>query len=1365
MGPTDMKRSILYVAAAAAALLCFFSSAAAQSPNCPSIDERLRIPCLCSQEGSGIHINCDKVSFPGDFPILPQRVNIVSFQQRKAGIQALTAELFTNADLPISKLDFSDNSIRRLSKGVWTGLEDRIQELFLRSNLLGDTYSPVFSSPEIAKLTSLVTLDLGYNGIREVDVETLEPLKVLQVLRLEGNHLTEVPTTALEGLAALRVLTLQENNIGPLVPGSFSPVTALVFLNLSNNNIPEVAAGAFTDLPELTTLDLSHNRLENLESGTLQGLDRLEELDLSNNFLMQVPDQAIKDLRGLKTLVLKDNLIQVSDLSKQDNVIKNLRGLKTLVLKDNLIQNLGGIVALGPLTSLRKLDLSRCSLGQLNPGTFRQLKGLVSLKLSVNSIRKIEDDAFDGLDSLEELYLDDDKILSVPSAALAKVPLLKVLTMDYNRVGVISASSFENVPHLRELSIAHNIIREIPEGTFSNLTSLENLNLYGNLITTLSAGSFQGLKRSLTSLNLGLNRLNEIPNLDFPKVSELILSENNISAIHPDTFLFLPELKMLDLSENAISTLPISVLSPLSQLREINLSKNLLTSLISGQFNESVINVINLSGNQIKEIHRNAFQTLLFIHTIDLGSNQIERIDDEAFFNTPFLHILRLNDNKLNTFKEEYFRLTIPVQSTEMRLLDLSGNDIVFLQSPAFKLLSKLTWINLKNNRISIFPADVVRSLPDLQHLYLEHNEIERLSDDDLSNSPRMRELILSHNKIEEISEKALQNSTQLQIIDLSHNDITHLPSDVFVGLSRVRLDLSYNNLRSFPDSIFHRTKIQKLQDLNLAHNKFPLIPVKALRQQYFFLSDLSLAYNRIRNVPSNADIIVNIKGLDLSYNPLTKDDINVILNEPKTLRYLNLAGTNITEVPVIEARFLLYLNLSDNHIRELKDESFTLTRNLHTLDVSKNKLKNLSFGLASAWPKLPYLRYLDISYNPFMYIIRGDLSYLAQLKVLKATHLESATRIERSALQSLKTLEELHLHSLPAVDSIDARGILESLSGLKVADIEITDSEIHDQLHPSFTPRLETLIIRGKAVEALSGGAFAGINSPVLNIGLVDTSVSSLYSHAFFPVPMSSQINLNVSNSKITSLSPQFLNGLNPRQRRLHLDGLDSNPLFCDCNARPLQRWLGTLKPEDHLYNVTCSAPAELVGRHIRLLKESELTCEGIPTTTTTDPPLFTTTHRSVTTDNIITIEDVSSPSSKSKVQRAGILNDMDILIIGIVGGVISFVAFVILIACLVKYICDSSNKRHPVHMPGVPCTCLKPPMPPPSFAYPQYPTLPHPSSRSSTLKMMKPPGTPVALGPHHYGTLGARSTRSYHSNGTMPYYLQNCPPDYDQD
>ena len=58
------------------------------------------------------------------------------------------------------QIDFSRNSIRFLRDGVFEGLEDRLQELSLHHNLLGDIFEPVFGSTEIAKLTALtVTIE------------------------------------------------------------------------------------------------------------------------------------------------------------------------------------------------------------------------------------------------------------------------------------------------------------------------------------------------------------------------------------------------------------------------------------------------------------------------------------------------------------------------------------------------------------------------------------------------------------------------------------------------------------------------------------------------------------------------------------------------------------------------------------------------------------------------------------------------------------------------------------------------------------------------------------------------------------------------------------------------------------------------------------------------------------------------------------------------------------------------------------------------------------------------------------------------------------------------------------------------------
>ena len=51
-----------------------------------------------------IHPFKNSWSPPGDFPLLPFRMNIVEFSQRNAGIQALRGQLFTASDLPIRKV-------------------------------------------------------------------------------------------------------------------------------------------------------------------------------------------------------------------------------------------------------------------------------------------------------------------------------------------------------------------------------------------------------------------------------------------------------------------------------------------------------------------------------------------------------------------------------------------------------------------------------------------------------------------------------------------------------------------------------------------------------------------------------------------------------------------------------------------------------------------------------------------------------------------------------------------------------------------------------------------------------------------------------------------------------------------------------------------------------------------------------------------------------------------------------------------------------------------------------------------------------------------------------------------------------------
>ena len=168
----------------------FFSSARAQtsSPSsssveipCPDFHPKLTYPCRCGlNDVNATRINCDGAVF-AEFPVLPYRFYIQEFSQRDAGIQTLGAQLFTASDLPLVRVDFSHNQIRRLTERLFDGVEDTIEVIELGHNLLGDNLNPVFSSGEFQHLQFLRMLDLSYNKLTEIEEGLLEGCENLKV--------------------------------------------------------------------------------------------------------------------------------------------------------------------------------------------------------------------------------------------------------------------------------------------------------------------------------------------------------------------------------------------------------------------------------------------------------------------------------------------------------------------------------------------------------------------------------------------------------------------------------------------------------------------------------------------------------------------------------------------------------------------------------------------------------------------------------------------------------------------------------------------------------------------------------------------------------------------------------------------------------------------------------------------------------------------------------------------------------------------------------------------------------------------------------------------------------------------------------
>nr|CAD7449191.1 unnamed protein product [Timema bartmani] len=121
--------------------------------------------------------------------------------------------------------------------------------------------------------------------------------------------------------------------------------------------------------------------------------------------------------------------------------------------------------------------------------------------------------------------------------------------------------------------------------------------------------------------------------------------------------------------------------------------------------------------------------------------------------------------------------------------------------------------------------------------------------------------LSLSHNHIVKIDECAFQNMTNLTELDLSFNQLTSslLSEDVFKIL-----DLSYNGLKFFPDTLLHTPR--RLTTLLLEGNQLTTVP-KGLSASHK-LEHLTLSGNPIEviNVENGFPKLEFLKSLQLSY-------------------------------------------------------------------------------------------------------------------------------------------------------------------------------------------------------------------------------------------------------------------------------------------------------------------------------------------------------------------------------------------------------------------------------------------------------------------------------------------------------------------
>lgn len=832
-------------------------------------------------------------------------------------------------------------------------------------------------------------------------------------------------------------------------------------------------------------------------------------------------------------------------------------------------------------------------------------------------------------------------------------------------MAALSNDLLRSVSHtLVSISITRNLVREIPTRMFVNFEKLINIELSGNMLSSVSQQTFAGREDTLLNLDLSNNRLVSVARLSLRNLLSLNLASNHLKHLSAETLGSLSKLKHLNISNNPLhSAFPPVFPSTLVTFDASRTGLKILPTVLL--LNLDALTKVILSHNHLQELGEGTFQHLYNLTTIDLSFNVIERIDNAAFVGLINLYQLNLKGNRLTSFAGEFFNT-----GTGLEIIDLSDNAITYISPTTFIIHPRLRELRLSGNRFTTFPSEFIKNLQFLELVDLSRNSLRTVGEFAFSQIGRLRELDLSYNRIESVDELAFHNSTQLQLIDLSNNVLESMSERTMEGVLRLEyLNLRNNKLSALPETIFDPSRIKSIEKIDLSGNKFNEIPTRSLQRQSTSLSHLNLSKNKLAEVFTQ-ELINTLKNLDLSHNPLSENAIRGILGEAKILRTLNLAHTGVRNITRLEMPFLKSLNLSENEIADIKPSVLERATLLESLDLSHNNLQDFT-SLASTYRILPALRHLDVSGNKPKNLNESSFEGLEHLRSLKMSKLSEITRIEKGAFRSLNKLQTLSAYHYPRLGYFDVQGILKNMHNLVTLDIEIKDSSVgNDLLSMRSHPRLQELTLRGDRLKIVQSTALVGIRSSHLNLGLKNSSVDNVPGALFFPIPRSTQVNLDISGSKFTTIAPALLAALDERSGMVKIKGLESNPIICDCEAKYLWRWLRMSTDE---FSGRCSGPEHLATRFLIDLTEDMLSCDKTTSTKiqTTETTPSTRITLSSEPEIIWTVAPTTGGMRNKNYPDIGSSSSSttdDTLIIAIVGGVVAFIAIVIIIICICR-------------------------------------------------------------------------------------------------